>query len=414
STSPTAYKLAQNKVRKLMSGAAGEIMGFHSKSELNSKLEILGVYNMLDRFNNSALNKGWRTVLAANNGLHQLGNAPVTSTAAFSIVLDYRVVDGRIMTERQYKSIFKNAKDWETYPLFDNFWKIDENGNSKIDKDGLKKALNITNEQEVDRIANDTLESISKRALALVQRVDTQIPEHQKSLASRNAIANFFLMHLNWFLVAIPNKTKFKHNNLSEGGMTQEGNWRTVLNMVSKMVQNPKQIREIWNDVKTDDVQKRAIRRTVAELSVGNALAIAAIMLANAVDDDDDPGYLLTWADYMLTRVSVEQVSGTIALPQQVDNILESPIVAYQKFKDLRELPNLVLGSGEITQGYYSGYTERQRAAMKTLPYFKEFRRFSEFTRERQMYAHLNLNEDKIFSRYAWLSNLAMEELEDE
>ena len=27
STSPTAYKLAQNKVRKLMSGAAGEIMG---------------------------------------------------------------------------------------------------------------------------------------------------------------------------------------------------------------------------------------------------------------------------------------------------------------------------------------------------------------------------------------------------
>src|SRR5690606_9163106 len=278
STSPTAYKLAQNKVRKLMSGAAGEIMGFHSKSELNSKLEILGVYNMLDRFNNSALNKGWRTVLAANNGLHQLGNAPVTSTAAFSIVLDYRVVDGRIMTERQYKSIFKNAKDWETYPLFDNFWKIDENGNSKIDKDGLKKALNITNEQEVDRIANDTLESISKRALALVQRVDTQIPEHQKSLASRNAIANFFLMHMNWFLVAIPNKTKFKHNNLSEGGMVQEGNWRTVLNMVSKMVQNPKQIREIWNDVKTDDVQKRALRRFAVEWSVANALAVAAIM----------------------------------------------------------------------------------------------------------------------------------------
>lgn len=413
-TSPTAYKLAQQKVAKLLPRASREIMGFHSKSELNSKLEILGVYNMLDRFNNSNLNKGWRTALAANNGLHQLGNAPVTSTAAFSVILDYRVVDGRIMTERQYKSIFKNAKDWESYPLFDNFWKIDKNGKSTIDKNGLKQALGITNEQEVDRIAEETLETISKRALALIQRVDTQIPEHQKSMASRNAIANFFLMHLNWFLVAIPNKTKFKHNNLAEGGMVQEGNWRTVLNVISKMVQNPKNYKQIWNDAKTDDLQKRALRRTAVEFTVGNAIAIAAILLANAVDDDDDPAYLLTWADYMLTRVAVEQVSGTIALPQQVDEIISNPLVSYQRLKDLSELPNLVFGDEIITQGSYAGRTTRFRAAAKNLPFVREIRRFSDFTRERETYAYFQVNEKGLFRNYAWLSNLAVEELDEE
>lgn len=409
SINPLAYKLAQSKVRSLSSEAAGEIMNFKSTSELNVFLELLGVYNISDRLENSSFGKAIRVALSIPNGTHQLGNFPVTSTVAYAVALDYRIVKGRILTQKQYKEIYKNTDKWADNKLFYDFIKVRE-GNIEYDRKGLEEALGTT---EIDGILEKAVEAMSMRALSAVQRVDSQIPQHQKSIASRNAIANFFLMHMNWFIVAVQNKVKNKHFNLSEEGMEQEGSWRTVLNMISQMAQNPKELRKIWNqNWKEDEMTQRNILRTFVELGVVNALAVAAILLSNMVDDDEDPAYLLTWADYMLTRVAVEQVSGTVSLGAQVDNIISNPLVSYQRLKDLSTLPELVYGNDIIQTGSFAGETERYRSAVKNLAFMRDYNRMKDWTKARDTYAYFNLELGGTFKKYAWASHL-VEEVEE-
>lgn len=410
SINPMAYKLAQSKVRSLSSESAGEMMKFRATSELNTFLEFLGVYSMTERLENSNMGKSARTLLATPNGLHQLGNFPVTSTVAYAVALDYRVVNGKILTQKQYKKIYKNIDGWENNKLLYDFIKT-RDGRIEYDRAGLETALGTT---EIDEILDTTMEAMSMRALSAVQRVDSQIPQHQKSIASRNAIANFFLMHMNWFLVAVQNKVKNRHFNLSEEGMEQEGSWRTVLNMISQMAQNPKEMRKIWNqNWKEDEVTQRNILRTIVEVGVVNALAVAAILLSNMVDDDDDPAYLLAWADYMMTRVAVEQTSSTVGLSSQVDNIISNPIVSYQRLKDLSSLPYLVTGNEVIQQGNFAGKTERYRAAVKNLPFMKDYHKFQDWTKARETYQFFNLEKAGTFDKYAWASHLAEMGLEE-
>jgi hypothetical protein len=98
------------------------------------------------------------------------------------------------------------------------------------------------------------------RALAFTQRVDSQIPMHQKSALARHGLFNFFLSHLNYLLVALPNKTKHRHFNLAEDGKEQEGSWRTTFNFLAKVVSKPKNAIKTYKEA--TDLQKRNLRRT--------------------------------------------------------------------------------------------------------------------------------------------------------
>ena len=148
-------------------------------------------------------------------------------------------------------------------------------------------------------------------------------------------------------------------------------------------------------------------------MGVVNALAISAILLSNMVDDDDDPAYLLAWADYMMTRVAVEQTSSTVGLSSQVDNIISNPIVSYQRLKDLSSLPYLVMGNEVIQQGNFAGKTERYRASVKNLPFMKDYHKFQDWTKARETYQFFNLEKAGTFDNYAWASHLAEMGLEE-
>ncbi len=187
-----AYSKASKEFRKLSSAAALEIGGFTSNAKLNVILEATGVYNTNERFQNSNYNKNLRVGLKASSGLHELGNFPVTAPAGLSVIYDYKLYGNDIITFDQFKrknptmDVSTLKEEWSKQDDFYNYW-IVKDGALTFDKAGISKKINVS---DLDELLALKMEAISTRTTALIQRIDAQVPEHQRSIASRNAISN--------------------------------------------------------------------------------------------------------------------------------------------------------------------------------------------------------------------------------
>lgn len=410
---PMAYKKAHTEFVKHSSEAAREIGGFTSNSKLNVVLEAIGVYNVNERFQNSNYGKSTRVGLKASSGLHAMGNFPVTATTGLSVIYDYKYYGDDIITFDQFKrkNPTKDAaavkEEWSKLEEFYSDW-IVKDGVLTFDKASIAKKINVANLEE---LLNLKMEAISTRTTSVIQRVDAQVPEHQRSVASRNAFANFFMMHLNWFLIQSQLKLKDRHYNISEDTY-QEGNWRTAWNFLQSGIMKPKNIKQLWKESMADELTRKNLKRTVVELSVANALAVAAMLLANYVDDEEDPSWFLAWSDYMMTRAAVEQISGTVALPKQVGELLTNPLIASQKFYDLFSILD-VFSSEETQRGVYAGETARMKWARRNLPWIRDYTRLKDPKSAADTYTYFAVEKPNLYDDWAWLSNAFDSDVEE-
>ena len=407
---PMAYNKAHKEFVRTSSEAAREIGGFTSNARLNVILEAIGVYNVNERFSNSNYNKATRVGLKASSGLHSMGNFPVTATTGLSVIYDYKYYGDDIVTFDQFKrknptkSASEIKDEWSKLGEFYSDWKVND-GVLSFDKASIQSKINVAN---LDELLKLKMEAISTRTTAVIQRVDAQVPEHQRSVASRNAFANFFMMHLNWFLIQTQLKLKDKHYNISEDTY-QEGNWRTAYKFLESGLMNPKDIKRIWKESMADELTRKNLKRTVVELSLANALAVAAMLLANYVDDDKDPSWFLAWSDYLMTRASVEQISGTVALPKQVGELLTNPLVSSQKFYDLFNILD-VFSSEQTKTGANAGETARMKWARKNLPWIRDYTRLKDPKKAADTYTYFAVEKANLYDDWAWLSNAFDEE----
>lgn len=408
---PIAYAEANKEFRRKASKAAGEVIKFNGKSELNVYGERFGLYNLTERFENSYMGKGVRAGLKSSSLLHSLGNFPVTTTSMLSVLFDYRFYGNEVVTFKQYKEINPagTKEEWKKLEFFKDSIPV-KDGTIQPDYKGISEKLGLSEEETASRV-DLIMEGISNRVASAVQRIDSAIPAQQKSLASRDSRAAFLLLHTNWFWLGIQYKTKNRHYNISEQSF-QEGNWRSAYNLINNVLRNvakPKEIKKIWDENLADPVTRRNLRRTVAELGVANALALVAILLANMADSDEDPAYLLTMAEYFSQRVAVEQISSTLALPLQVQEMSSDPLIAKRKLEDLLNID--LFSIDVIEQGSFSGDTRQYRWFSKNLPFIKDYNRFRDFRGATDTYAFFNLNDrNKNIFNWTWADNLAVEE----
>ena len=411
-----AYREAQGYVRKHSSNAAKEILGFNSKAELNVYGEFLGAYSPMERYANSGYDKGTRFMAKWGNWTHELGNFPVVTTTFMSVLLDYRWVGNTIMTRAQYKRNFPDAKDtdWKSFEKFIDQMPV-ENGVVSFKTAEIAKRTGLEEgSQELKDWIQEKSEAISVKALDAIQRVDSQIPDYQKSIAARDARANFFLMHMNWLVNAWQYRFKDRHFNQSTGDY-QEGSWRFIGRLLNNAITNPKQVKQIWKETFKDELTARNAKRALIEVGVSNALVVMALLLAKANDDDEDVSLAMGYADYILTRVANEQLSTTAALPKQIDGFISSPLLAYQRAKEMTfDFVDVFIGDDEVTRGTYAGYTERGKYLMKNLPFLKEYTRLKDPIRARQTYSYFNLEKDDQIDKFAWLAAIVNNEIIEE
>jgi hypothetical protein len=166
-----------------------------------------------------------------------------------------------------------------------------------------------------------------------------------------------------------------------------------------------KNIKQVWKDSMADDVTRKNLKRTVVEFGVANALAVAAMLLANYVDDDEDPAWILAWSSFMMDKAAIEQIGSTVAIPNQIGEILTQPLVATQKVKDLADI--LDIFSSDVTT---TGETERAKWARKNLPFIRDYNRVRDPKTAAQSYKYFSEEQTNLYDDYAWLSNFFDEE----
>lgn len=389
----------------LASASAREAMGFDSKSTLNVLGESFGLYSMVHRYENSQLSKAGRLFTNLSSKLHEMGNFPVIQRSMLGVIASYRYVDGKIMHYNKFrqKLELENFKgniqtEWKKQPEFINdFLLAVDNGvldlsSPKFLNAVTPKLTNIPKEKTVEEYLQDRKLDIGVRMQAFIQRIDSQVPSDERAIIQRDSRLNFFMSHLGWLISAIPRRVKQRHYNVSEESF-QEGSWRTAVEFVAKIVKNPKEAAKIYGEL--DFGQKKNLRRTMMELGYANALALLGLILSQMSDDDDDPLFALTMADYFTNRVAVETISGTVGLPSSLMGVLDNPIMLVTKMKTWGKITDLA-GTDEERWKYLKSYSG----------YLRDYEKFSDFKQARQDYLYFQNEKKNLYDIYAPLTLL--------
>lgn len=394
-SNPIASKLAAKEFRKYATGAAGEVMKFNSKSKLNVLGEAFGLYDIQDRFENSNYNAATRTfhqAIVKGSGLHALGNFPVLPEILLQSLMDYRYVGTEILSYNQYirRNQGQNKKDldksWQNFDLYYNDITT-RNGIVEYKRENIAQKTGLEG-QALDNKINQLNEVLTNRVAVAVQAIDTNISESERSVAARDARASFLLMHSNWLILSLTQRLKSYSYNTSAQTFTQ-GTWVTTAKFLEQMIMNRKNFKQVWNDTMADELKRKNLRRTMIDLGVGNTIGILAILMANYMDDEEDPLWGMAYFDYMTTRVANEQISGTIALPSQIAQFASDPIKASDKLKNLFKITDMFDGT-EIERGNYAGYSQSFKFFSQNAPLVGDYFRIRNPKTAAQTYRHFN------------------------
>ena len=298
----------------------------------------------------------------------------------------------------QGKSRKDSLKEWKTFDLFYDDIKV-EDGLMSFDKASITKKLGQPTGQALDNLLKNVKENMTNRTSQAIQRIDSQIPAHEKSMAARHGIAAFFLLHSHWFLLAIQQRFKSRGYNDNTGNK-EEGVYLTLKDFAAKMTFGfdkkagktwLKHIKDTWTDSMNDDTTRRNLHRATLDMTFVATMQVLGFLLSNYMDDDDDPLYALQLADYMLYRVTNEQISSTVALPNQFLKALDSPIKGIDRLTDLGSLVTGVLFDGDIVErGRFAGETERARYLYNNVPGLKDIYNLRNIEGTKNSYKHFN------------------------
>jgi len=387
--------LGAKEWRKLAKESIGETGKIRSKSKMNILGEFFGIFQTEERFNNSNYSYFSRNILNPSKigmSVHQMGNFPITPKAMLAVLHDHRVTKtGEILNYNNFINQQKELgtpkdkikaewRELESQTLY-NFLDVSEDGGVKINE-------SIYNKLKPDFQNKDYLDSKMQNVTRAVKRaasqLDTQITTEQRVAAQRHFALNYFMTHKGWLSVKISNRTKNSHYNLATGEYEQ-GSYRTfgsfVANGLYEMAKNKniKAFTDLWNgkDLKPEKgvsveaqlkVRRRNMRRVGLDTAFIAGLSGLSYLLLQAADDDED-NWAKQFSSYLTLRVLNEQVSGSMGLPRQLYETLESPFVGLNVVGNVISLPyNLAAGNKEVESGRYKGMTERQRNLIKVAP----------------------------------------------
>lgn len=416
---PIAERLANKEYMKLASAAAGESFGFNSNARMNVLGEAYGVYDVTQgRFENSTHNKFTRGLTKWADLTHSMSNFTVNPRVMLAVLMDNRYYNGRVVSLNQYRRLEKE-KGQKTEKEIKEGWKnlelfytdiITENGIRSFDKQSMITKLGLTGTQEENEFAVEEIlgainESIATRVSTAIQEIDTQIPASEKSIAARHGIANFFLMHSNWILLATQRKFKNRHLNLNTGEM-EEGNFVGTYNFIKQLVPSKaqakdyfKHVKEVWDNA--DDVTRKSLHRTMMEMAFVNTLLVMSYILSNMMDDDkEENSWMLEFSNYMLFRVTNETLSSTVALPRQFSETVNNPLKGIDRFYDLKDITD-IFNTDVVASGKYAGETRSYRWIARNMPAIKDYQRIVNIDKETDLYKMYN-KENMVWSLFAY------------
>lgn len=418
-----ALSRANKRFKDTAGDATREVMDFSATSWLNSMGSKWGWFENEQRYNNSNYGKVARGLGRSAYVAHTMFNFPVNPRVGLAVLSDHRFVDGKILQYQEFKNENKGKSDkevreiWKQYKDITDVSVVNDDGLVTYDYVKIIDALNnnMTVEEAKEFMSNAEI-LIAGRVKEVIQAVDQQISEGDRSIAARNAIFTFITTHRSWLSVATQNKFK-KRQFSTITGRIEEGSWNSLFRVVNQMYKDVRsgKAKDIVNYVKTkwqegDDVTRKNLIRSVTELGVLNALVALAVLGLKQLDDDDESSYATKISTLFSMRVASEVASSTFSLPRNLYDTLNGLVVGLNTLDMAFEAPDL-FSSDTITRGRYSGLSERQRYLIKNIPMAKEYNNLiNDIEGNIQTYRFFNVEKGGTFDYFTLYGTLTEEE----
>lgn len=314
-----------------------------------------------------------------NSGLlstYELSDTRVKGKMLISIYDNYRLFDGKFINFKEFKTLNKSLskselnakwKELSDKTLYDAYEA----------KDGV---LSIKPEFE-DFIGEDLINKLTGTLDHVLNTIDGQLSESDKTELHRYVVGRAILTHRNWMITGLEDRFKSqKYSYVTHEN--EEGFYRTFGRVFisgfkkdaegnldrAHLINTMKSLVLAGKDLNEDD--KANIKKVWADMTfVMLAIVVAAIL--NGIADDEPDSYLAQFGGYLSTRVKLE-ATALAPTPQAVFqslDILSSPAAGINQFESIVDGLYMLTLEGtafdEVRSGGYKGMTKLEQLMIK-------------------------------------------------
>lgn len=325
-----------------------------------------------------------------NSGLlstYELSDARVKGKMLISIYDNHRLYDGKFMTFKEFKSLNKGLSKSE----LNNKWK-GLSDKTLYDAYEVQNGKLVIKEEFRDYIGNNLLDKINGTLEYLLNTIDGQLSENDKTELHRYVVGRAIMTHRNWMIAGLEDRFKSKkYNYVTEE--SDEGFYRTFGRLfVSgfKKGEDGNIDREyLVNTMKSlilaskdmDENDKANIKKVWSDVMFV-ALAMVVASLLNGIADDEPDDYLAQFSGYLSTRVKLEAtaLNPTPFAAFQFLDIIKSPAAGINQFESFMDglymLTFEQTAFDEVRSGGYKGKTKIEQLLIKRSlfkPFYETF-----------------------------------------
>jgi hypothetical protein len=380
----SSLKMARNEFRKLSTAAITEGLEINSTSKLSITGEYFSIFDLNNRFKDSKYHKSVRTVTKSMYLMHTMANFMPLSEVMLSQLYGHRVFGDKIVDKKKFDELSKLANpsiskedlkiNWDALKEKTLYNYIITKDNSvSYDFDKLAKDMGKTNDENFRDVEFRNFElGVISKIKKLVERVDGQIKDEERTVLQRDVFGRFTMTHKGWMSIAASNRFKRRHLNLQTGQL-EEGTYLSAFSTFTNSFNEgftTKGLKGGFAEVKTaykngNEAQKEAIRRVLIETGFLSALFLLSTMLGNWADDDEDNA-VAQFTAYMFERVTNETASSQFGVIGEFYKSIKEPIVGLNKIETLSKVGDMF--SSEYTKrGRYKDISKRDVYFIKNI-----------------------------------------------
>jgi len=264
-----------------------------------------------------------------------------------ALAKNMRFINNQWVSKRGYKG---SKQDWDNAPTL---WDEMSTENGKL------KYSNKVNQKVIDLWKAKVQE--------ITLRVDEQTSEADKALWHSHWFFRFFTLHQGWLDNMMGQAFKSRGYNWSTDEV-EEGYYRGTLKFFLK----PWKLFDLIKDwERFDQVEKDNMKRITMYLTMASiAYALAYILNAIALDEDDEENVPFMHLVYIFTRLSME-TSSKVSASEFLEYLIK-PAGGLENIKDVTVffefLLSMMQDDEEVERGFYSGYDKSTKNIIQNIP----------------------------------------------
>lgn len=391
---------AAGMMAKLTGESMQDIGRFDPQAKINKIMYGFGVYDLAERMSDAKFGKAKRLLPEAGFSMMALTNFPLEAQSTLVKLMEYRLVDGKFLSWRQY-SLEEKAKNssltdkdmkatFETFSKKSMFDYIKDDGKfdtEQLDKDGYKGDLTK------DRI------QVMSAIRTIAEQTTMEIAKHHEGSGGRNPAWSFILSLKKWLVMATSSMTSRERFELESGGR-EEGliyTPRYIYDIFKGMYKDKQKFSEAYDSL-SESARKNVKTSMVLTGIMGVMLGLAIVLKKAADDDDEEDNYLVQLSAYMAMRTLNEAFSGHVGIGDAYFDAVQNPIMVGATIKNMANVVKFGDIGQEVASGKYKGHDKYWVGIMKAT-YLKNPYTISSaevLGQTRQSYEHFN-TEDSLY-----------------